>query len=338
MEFQHSPVADEVSAITAVVRPILEGVLYAVKADLVAQLGGYDKVTLEILSRFYRPGDGDCGICFEYAVHDALNRGEASVLERLHEAMIVCNVPGTDTASILFGVEKGGALNLVDTAKEKLTDESRLLAGTRGQPAKLKRHIDSIAAAFRKREARDALPWSMSGLWKADLFIGNTDADRWVGTTVKINQRQLEGARGLRIGVVPAPAGGSDRVRRDNQRNLVVCPLPYDGAFMEVFYEGWGVVRQFIAADAQLPKEVALPRQAERQVARYLAERRKYPVLEVIEALAPLAQPELLETHARDADLVSRREIPLKSRRARSSHHSRPPTRQALALWLATRR
>jgi hypothetical protein len=311
MEFQQNPVADEVSAVTAVVRPILEGVLYALKADVVEEAGGYENVKLKMLPRLYRPGDGDCGICFEYAVHDALNRGEASVVERLHDAMAACNVPGHDAASILFGVEKGGALNLVDTAKEKLSDESRLLAGTRGQPAKLKRHIDSIAAAFRKREARDALPWSMSGLWKADLFVGNVDADRWVGTTVKINPQQLEGARGLRIGIVPAREGARDLVRVDDQRNLVVCPLPYDGAFMEVFYEGWGVVQQFMTADAQLPKEVFLPRQAERAVARYLFDRREFPVLEVLQALGPLAQPELLETQARDAQLISRREEPV---------------------------
>ena len=31
LEFQENPVADEVSAITAVVRPILEGLLYSLK-------------------------------------------------------------------------------------------------------------------------------------------------------------------------------------------------------------------------------------------------------------------------------------------------------------------
>ena len=80
---------------------------------------------------------------------------------------------------------------------------------------------------------------------------------------------------------------------------------------MEVFYEGWGVVQQFIKADARLPKEVSLPRQAGRQVARYLADRRDFPILEVIEALQPLAQPELLQTRERSAALVSRRETPV---------------------------
>jgi hypothetical protein len=67
-------------------------------------------------------------------------------------------------------------------------------------------------------------------------------------------------------------------------------------------------VRQFIEADAYVPKEVYLPRQAERQVARYLADRREFPVLDVIAALRPLSQPELIRTLEQDAALVSRRE------------------------------
>lgn len=308
LQFQQNPVADEVSAITAVVRPILEGLLYGLKADVVAEVGGYDNVKLMLLPRLYRPGDRDCGLCFEYAVHDALNRGEPSVLDRLDEALRTCNVPGHAPASLLFGLEKSGALNLIDTARDRLTDDSRLLAGNRGQPAKLKRHIDSIAAAFRKKAARGLLPWSISGLWKADLFLGNTDSDRWVGTTVKINPATLEGARGLRIGIVPAREGRTDNIRKDDSRNLVICPLPHDQAFMEVFYQGWGVIQQFVAADANVPKEVSLPRQAERQVARYLADRREFPVVEVLAALRPLAQPELLQGRQHDAQLVSRRE------------------------------
>ena len=308
-QFQQNMVADEIAATTAVVRPILEGVLYALKADVVAEVGGYDRVKLKMLPRLYNRGDGDCGICFEYAVHDAVSRQEPAVTERIHDAAHhFCNVPGTIPSSILFGLEKAGALNLIDTARERLTEESRLLAGFRGQPAKLRRHIDSIAAAFRRRTARDALPWSIAGLWKADLFVGYQDSDRWVATTVKINPDQLQGARGLRIGIVPTRAGRDDRIRVDDRKNLVVCPLPHDGSFMEVFYQGWGVVQQFITADAHLPREVALPRQTDRQVARYLVDRREFFVKDVIEALGPLAQPELLRTQSHDAKLISRRE------------------------------
>lgn len=73
---------------------------------------------------------------------------------------------------------------------------------------------------------------------------------------------------------------------------------------MEVFYEAWVIVQQFLEADANMPREVALPRPATRQVARLLADRREFPVLDVIDALAPLAQPELLETEEQTAQLV----------------------------------
>ena len=43
LQFQQNGIADEVAAITAVVRPILEGTLYALKADVVAEVGGYDQ-------------------------------------------------------------------------------------------------------------------------------------------------------------------------------------------------------------------------------------------------------------------------------------------------------
>jgi hypothetical protein len=309
IEKQQNPVADEVSALTAVVRPILEGTLFALKRDLVAKVGGHSSVTLELLARLYRPGDGDCGLCFEWAVHDAMNRRDPLVLDRVVDAMgRHCKVAGNAPASILFGAEKSGALKLIDTASAILTDESRVLVGDVGQPAKLKRYMNLLGAAFRRPEVRRALPYSISGLWKADLFVGNTDRDRWIGTSVKINPKDLEPARGLRLGIVPSRQGRSDKIYKDEQRNLVVCPIPHDAAFMEVFYQGWGIVQQFISADARLPKEVALPRPPERQVAKYLADRRAFPVLEVVEALRPLSQPELLETMTQDVDLVARRD------------------------------
>ncbi|HOD20324.1 MAG TPA: hypothetical protein PLV86_09015 [Candidatus Fermentibacter daniensis] len=301
VEQQLNPVSDEVSALTAVVRPILEGVLFSVKQQVINQVGGYDRCTLEMLARTYRPGDGDCGLCFEYAIHDALRRSEASITERIHDAMsTICRVPGNELSSILFGLEKNGAVKVIDTAMGALTDESALMYGTRGRPARLKQYISYMANAFRQPRARAALPSSISGLWKADLFLGHIDTDKWVGTTVKINPNDLKGAKGLRIGITPSREGSSDRVRMDETRNLVICPVPYDHAFMEVFYQAWGIVRLFLAADANLPREVALPRPSERQVARYLADRRSYPVRDVIEALGSLAQPGLLETDPRN--------------------------------------
>jgi hypothetical protein len=248
-----------------------------------------------MLPRLYRPGDGDCGICFEYAVHDAIRRGDPLILEKVNDTLSThCRVPGHETSSILFGAEKSGAIQLLETAENLLTDESRLLTGTQAQPIKLRRYINMLSAAFRKPTTRLALPYSISGLWKADLFLGMRDSDRWVGTTVKINPRHLEGAKGLRIAIIPSQQGRNDRIQIDAVKNLVICPLPYDGAFMELFYVAWGIVQQFIAADAKTPREVSLPIASHRMVAKLLEDRRAFPLLDVIESLIPLAQPQLL--------------------------------------------
>ena len=169
----------------------------------------------------YRPGDGDIGICFEYAVHDAVKRGEPSVIEKVNDGMNrFCKVKENETASILFGAEKSGALQLIDTARGLLTDESRLLTGAQAQPVKLRRYINLLAAAFRRPTTRLYLPQSIRGAWKADLFLGMKDTDRWVGTSVKINATQLEGATGIRIGIVPSRYGNSDKITFDDSKNL----------------------------------------------------------------------------------------------------------------------
>lgn len=302
-EKQLNQVGDEVLALTAVIRPILTGVLYALKADIVAEAGGYDNIKLKMVPRLYRPGDGDVGISFEYAVHEALNQGDARVTERVEDALKLCNIKPPKPASILFGVEKTGSIQLIDTAKGILSDESRTLSGTQGQPPFLKRRLNVIAAAFRRPSTRLALPYSMRGLWKADLFLGSTQSQRWVGASVKINPSQLEGAAGLRIGIVPTKQGNSDRVRLDLGRGLVICPLHHDADFMQTFYEGWRIVQAFIAADAQVPKEVTLPRPVDREICRILAERREFPAVDVIDALKTFSQPELLETDSENVVL-----------------------------------
>lgn len=302
-EQQLNQVGDEVLALTAVIRPILTGVLYALKADVVKEAGGVDNLKLKMIPRLYRPGDGDVGICFEYAVHEALNEEDPRVMERISDAIKLCRIKPAQTKSILFGFEKSGAVQLIDTAKGVLTEESRTLAGGVGQPPRLKRRLNTLAAAFRRPTTRGALPWSIRGLWKADLFVGSLESQQWVGTSVKINQTQLEGAAGLRIGITPTRQGKSDKVRLDEGKGLVICPLHHDADFMQTFYEGWRVVQAFMAADAQVPKEVVLPRPVDREICRMLAERREFPAIDVIEALRTFAQPELLETDSEQVSL-----------------------------------
>ena len=304
IERQRAPIADDVSAMFAVVRPILLGLLNSLQLEVVKKAGGRGKIDLQMLGRLRRHGDGDCGICYEYAVHEAIKTHEPKVLERVADALKQCKVPGKAHESILFGVEKNGTQQIIATAQEILTEDSRLLTGKQSQPPKLRNYLSSLAAAFRRPTTRASLPTSINGLWKADLFLGCTDSDRWIGTSVKINPRLLEGANGLRVGIIPGAEGKSDRLRKDDSKNLIVCPLPYDGSFMETFYSAWNIVQQFFAADAKLPQEVALPNGAHRQVARWLEERRNFAVLEVVEVMAAVAQPELLETDEKEVSLI----------------------------------
>lgn len=294
-EVQKNPVGDPYSAFLAIIRPVLHGLLYSLKQDVVSEVGGYENVKLKMLPRLRREGDGDIGICFEYAVHDAIRRRDPLVVGKVDDALTNhCRVPGQSIESILFGAEKNGSAQLIDTAHSILTEDSRILTGAQAQPPKLKTYLARIAEAFRFRNLRDELPKSIKGLWKADLFLGYTDSQRWVGTTVKINPTALEGAEGLRIGIVPAQYGRSDLITFDQRRNLVVCPLPYDGSFMEIFYKSWGIVSQFCNADALMPREANLPEPLHRLVTQELVSRREFGVLEVIQALTPLSQPHLL--------------------------------------------
>jgi hypothetical protein len=137
LEDQRNAVAEEIGAVMAVVRPILLGKLFSLKRDVVDKLGGHDKVTLDVLARVYRRGDGDCRICFEYAVHDAVRRRDGRVLDRIDEVLSkFCKIKGDKPESIHFGAEKTSSQQLIETAKELLTAGSVLLSGARGRPAR----------------------------------------------------------------------------------------------------------------------------------------------------------------------------------------------------------
>lgn len=294
--YQSAEIESEVNALYAVIVPILKGITYSLKREMLKDFGlTYETITLSQLARVYREGTGDSGICFEYAVHESILGNNPDVLERIDSALKkFCRIKNGVPTSILFGAEKTGAMQLIDSVKEHLTDESSLLTGSVGKPIKLKKHIQGVLNAFRKQSEREKLPNSINGLWKADLFVGKLEEDRWVGTTVKINRDQLEGARGLRLAIVPCRHGKNDKIYLHDTKNLIVCPLPYEQSFVEIFYQGWNIVKLFLNSDAHLPKDSLLPRGADRFVCKELEIRRIYPVMDVIEAFDILKQPELI--------------------------------------------
>ena len=303
---QTNEVNSEYEALFSVIHPILTGLALSLKQDIVNQVGGYENMSLELFTRLYEPGDGDCGICFEYAVHEAIIHNNPDVLERIDTALSqYCKIKGDIPSSILFGEEKSGMVQFIDSVKEHLTDNSQLLTGDRGKPIKLKKHIDGVVSAFKKPQEREKLPYSINGLWKADLFVGNTLMDNWVGTTVKINPSQLESARGLRLGIVPCKQGRKDKIQKHETKNLIICPVPYDQSFMETFYEGWNIVKQFILAHGEMPKEINLSSGLDRLVCKELVSRKKFPILEVIEVLKTMGQPHLMMVENKQTQIYS---------------------------------
>lgn len=290
---QLNEISDPVRSKLAMVVPVIEATLFALNTERIARLGGLGQWTLADLAREYREGSGDAGICFEYAVHDAIARRDeliwplaSDVLERY------CGIP-QGSESLLFGPEKDGRIPVIESVENALTDNSQLYVGYRGRPPKLKRHVRTIVRAFRRPVDRTGLPRSMRGVWKADLFLGNHNVDNWVGTTVKINRATLEGAPGLRIGIYPKTHARDDP-RKDEILNLILLPLPYDGSFMELFYKSFYLVRAFLGADAHVPAEVRLPDAEDRYICRELEARRAYPILAVVEALRDMSQRDLL--------------------------------------------
>ena len=207
--------------------------LYSTQGKIVADLGGPAKISLEQLARVYEEGSGDYGICFEYALHDSIRSRQPAIYPSIQEVLhSFCKIKG-DPESILFGLEKNGKLNIIETAEDCLTDDARALVGKRGKPPYLKKRLGQLERAFRSVKHRDKLPHSIRGLWQADLFIGSPSSEQWVGTTLKVNRGDLKGAPGLRIGIYP-----SDRREgpsQDEIKNLILCPLPYRSDFMVLF-------------------------------------------------------------------------------------------------------
>jgi hypothetical protein len=272
---------------------ILRAMLYSSQREMIASLGGPEKITLEQLARIYQEGTGDFGICFEYALHDSIRARHASIYPIVEEVLhSFCKIKGSPE-SILFGIEKNGTLNLVETAQNSLTNEARVLGGRVGKPPFLKHRVATLERAFRSVKHRDRLPQSISGLWQADLFLGSPTTEQWVGTTLKVNREDLKAAPGLRVGIFPSKT--KEGPKKDESKNLIMCPLPYRSDFMVLFGASFQIAKQLMHAKGTMPKAPALVYEDDLTVAEWLSVRRNYSVMTILEALHPLMQPGLIK-------------------------------------------
>lgn len=294
LEIQEDDVGEAVRARYTMAASIIRAMLYSSNREMVKALGGPDKITLEQLARIYQEGTGDFGICFEYALHDSIRARHKSIYPIVEDVLhSFCKIKG-GPESILFGIEKNGSLNVVETAKNSLTADARVLVGKKGQPPLLRHRVGILERAFRSVKHRDRLPQSISGLWQADLFLGSPATGQWVGTTLKVNRAELKAAPGLRIGVFPSSK--KEGPAKDETKNMIICPLPYRSDFMILFQASFQIAKQLMHANAAMPKPPALIYEDDLTVAEWLSSRRQFPVMAILEALHPLMQPGLIKT------------------------------------------
>ena len=110
-------------------------------------------------------GTGDAGICFELAVHQAIEARHPLLHPLVSEVLDKHIGIKEEAESILFGPEKNHVIPILESTQDALTEDSRVWVGNRGQPPKLKRYVPQIINAFRRSETRNKLPRSISGLW-----------------------------------------------------------------------------------------------------------------------------------------------------------------------------
>jgi hypothetical protein len=266
--------------------PVIKGFVHSFKQErhtLLAMARG-GEITLEDLAYEQARGSGDAAICFELAVHEWIEDRNPTMLDLMASALTVCNIFG-DPQSLLFAPEKVERVSVLESAEGLLTGESRLYTGRQGRPITLQNHLESAYDAFSRRGESDALPLSIRGLWKADLFVGTREHDAWVAATVKLHRSDFEAAPGLRLGIYAAPDGEYVAPQLDQNLGLILVGMPYDPWFLELFYRAFRIFREFVATRGKMPDREALPNRVDREMASLLVASKHLPVSDVIAAI-----------------------------------------------------
>lgn len=159
-----------------------------------------------------------------------------------------------------------------------------------------------VKVAAKGQSAEAELNERIRQIWKTDLFLSAEGDKRHFAATVKSNVAQLEGGRGLRVGVVPEsttynnPAG----IKYDRSKGLWFVSLSDPNGFMGLFNDAYHAVARSMCTLGKQPtppyytKPSATAQRVQQQI-------EKYPdatVIEIESALNDAAQQSLIvETH-----------------------------------------
>ena len=299
------PVDEYGRALYAVARSVLRALIDSLSSEDLTDLNTpLDKVRMRQLAKVVRleRDKGMRGDGFEWAVHEAIMGLEPRVVEPVHAAMRRASKYVTDSSpmSVMFGYERARYLGFLDAVIDEAGTESYILPEGRGRPF----HFGPwVRQAAEGHLAEEELPNRIKKIWKTDLFLSTQDEPRYFATTIKSNYSQLEGGRGLRIGIVPesTQSGNKPGVRYDNKHGLWVVTLDDPNGFMGLFNDSYhAVARAMCTLGKQEPPPYFIKPSAKAQKVQEQLE--KYPgatALEIESALNDAAQQDLVSSSDR---------------------------------------
>jgi hypothetical protein len=241
-------------------------------------------------------GDG-----FEWAVHEAILGKEPSVIDPISEALRRASkyVKDAEPTSLLFGQERAKYLGFLDAVVDDAGTDSYLLPQGSGKPF---RFGPWVSVAAQGHTAEHLLNERIKKIWKTDLFLSAQDDPRYFAATIKSNFAQLEGGKGLRIGIVPESTHLENNcgVRYSNAHGLWVVTLADPNGFMGLFNDAYHAVARAICTlgKQETPPYFVKPSAKAQKIQEQIE---KYPdakAIEIEEALNEAAQQDLVaSTH-----------------------------------------
>lgn len=298
---QVAPVDEYGRALYAVARSIVRAMLDQLTPDDLGDLNtDVDLITLRQLSKIARleRDKGMRGDGFEWAIHEAIVGGEPRVVDRISEVLRASSrrMDGSNPSSLLFGHERAKYLGFLEAVIQTAGEEATLLPDSRGHPYAFG---PWIALAARGREAEPRLTERIRQIWKTDLFLTDRDATKYIAATIKSNHKQLEGGRGLRIGIVPEAKDLPPGIHR--RENLWIVSLPDPNGFMGLFNDAYAAVAQAVCTLGKhdRPPYFLKPSAKAQRVQDQLE---KYPTaraVDIVGALDEAAQQDLIDVRQR---------------------------------------
>lgn len=152
-----------------------------------------------------------------------------------------------------------------------------------------------VSVAARGKAAEPDLKDRIKQVWKTDLFLSDGNSQRYVAATIKSNHLQLEGGRGLRVGIVPEAKDYRPGLRWNG--SLWVLALPDPDGFMGLFNDAYSAVANAICTLGKHERyPYFLPPSAKAQ--RVQQQLEKYPTARVVDiegALDEASQHDLID-------------------------------------------